>query len=1076
MRHLTVCLALAVALNAPSALANIYTVGSGAGCTHATIQAAINAADATSSNVADEIRLSGGSFTGQQLVVSVEAAHGALAINGGFADCTSTVPTPGAHSVISGPSALTGNPVIRVADTADLTLRNLEIREGNGGGGLVLETGAGTATSHITLDNTLVANNTSADGGGMRIANNNPATPPSRMRVELIGNSSVAFNVASVRGGGIACNNARLEMRNYAIVRENIVGTAGFSGSLDGGGIHAVDCELDISAIGPAGIGALYRNSAALQGRGGGLYLSGVRARADFYPVVAGESVVVQGNRAREGGGIAVADGARLNMYGNSFLLDNLADVSGGALWVAPASALGAETSVLVQSALDGAPEGAAACPSPEFCAGIYFNRAIDPAGNAMSGGVLEVAAGGEGTAQVDLRGVRIMSNRGFSLVSQESTPSRVSINGSLIAENRVDGSFAAFISASSSNGLVLSASTVVNNLFTNPSSLVFGTGTTCDPQDDAVGVHLRRSIIWQPGHGLLFTLFDPPQANCFTHLIANDFGWLDTAPDRLAIDPQFVNVSSGDYHLASTSPALDFAPAFPDDVVLGLGPRAINLPAVSDRFGPQDLGAFEQTFLTTVTAGLGTSGGSVSPPTQTVSYGQSADIVVTPATGWSAVMPPAGTCPTGSFNAPTYTTGAVLASCDVVVSFIHQTNLNLGVNANPAVFGQTLIISANLVEGASPTGSITFRDGASVLGSAPISGLSASIATDTLEPGTHVITAEYAGDAMNTPDTSQAINLVVNRAATTTTVAPIPAIRFGQGATVTATVGVPPPGSGAPGGTLVVSAGSAQCSFTLPATSCVLTPTEFSASLGVTAAYAGDARFLPSSGTQNLQVIPQFVGGTVSGLTASGLSLRLALNGELAGTYNVPMGATSFSFSQAVAVGASYAVTVVSHPPGLFCTVNNGSGTMPADDVGSVAVNCSNAPHAVLSGSLDNGTGFVRYGETLVYTAIVRNTGTAPANAVPVAGVANAALDSAGMTWTCTTQGGATCGNGGSGGFNDSAGLPIGGQVTYIVQVPVRAATPETTATFDIDVNAGEVSESDIDVLVLFRSGFETE
>ena len=82
--------------------------------------------------------------------------------------------------------------------------------------------------------------------------------------------------------------------------------------------------------------------------------------------------------------------------------------------------------------------------------------------------------------------------------------------------------------------------------------------------------------------------------------------------------------------------------------------------------------------------------------------------------------MPPAGDCPIGSFSAPTYTTGAVQASCNVVVSFIHQTNLNLGVSANPAVFGQTLIISANLVDGVSPTGNITFRDGANVLGTSP--------------------------------------------------------------------------------------------------------------------------------------------------------------------------------------------------------------------------------------------------------------------------------------------------------------------------------------------------------------------
>lgn len=148
----------------------------------------------------------------------------------------------------------------------------------------------------------------------------------------------------------------------------------------------------------------------------------------------------------------------------------------------------------------------------------------------------------------------------------------------------------------------------------------------------------------------------------------------------------------------------------------------------------------------------------------------------------------------------------------------------------------------------------------------------------------------------------------------------------------------------------------------------------------------------------------------------------------------------------------------------------------MPAEDVGNVAVACSNAPHAVLSGSIDNGQNFVRYGQTVVYTAIVRNTGTAAANDVPVAGAVSAALDGAASTWSCTVQGGASCGNAGSGGFNDSVDLPIGGQVTYTVQVPVRAVTPETLASFGFSANAGEISVVDTDIIVLFRDGFEAD
>lgn len=77
-------------------------------------------------------------------------------------------------------------------------------------------------------------------------------------------------------------------------------------------------------------------------------------------------------------------------------------------------------------------------------------------------------------------------------------------------------------------------------------------------------------------------------------------------------------------------------------------------------------------------------------------------------------------------------------------------------------------------------------------------------------------------------------------------------------------------------------------------------------------------------------------VGGTVSGLTGSGLVLQNNAADDLPITADGP-----FTFSTELADAAGYAVTVSTQPTGQTCSVSNGSGTIAAADVISVVVNC---------------------------------------------------------------------------------------------------------------------------------------
>jgi hypothetical protein len=80
----------------------------------------------------------------------------------------------------------------------------------------------------------------------------------------------------------------------------------------------------------------------------------------------------------------------------------------------------------------------------------------------------------------------------------------------------------------------------------------------------------------------------------------------------------------------------------------------------------------------------------------------------------------------------------------------------------NPSNFGQSVTFTAT-VTGVSPTGTVTFTDGATVLGTAALnSNGQATFTTSSLTVGSHAITAVYSGDTNNAAGTSAALTQVV--------------------------------------------------------------------------------------------------------------------------------------------------------------------------------------------------------------------------------------------------------------------------------------------------------------------------
>jgi len=182
---------------------------------------------------------------------------------------------------------------------------------------------------------------------------------------------------------------------------------------------------------------------------------------------------------------------------------------------------------------------------------------------------------------------------------------------------------------------------------------------------------------------------------------------------------------------------------------------------------------------------------------------------------------------------------------------------------STPAAFGQpatfTVTVVSNEPGGDLPTGTLTFSDGATVLGTSTelmdVGGVAtATFATAQLLGGAHTITAQYEGDALYAPSASAGFAHTVSPAATTPAVTlsgPSPST---VGQVVTFTVTVTPGANGIlPTGTLTLMDGATTLGVSTPLTdvggvaTATFTTTAGQLAVGarsITAVYAGDANF----------------------------------------------------------------------------------------------------------------------------------------------------------------------------------------------------------------------------------------
>ena len=163
--------------------------------------------------------------------------------------------------------------------------------------------------------------------------------------------------------------------------------------------------------------------------------------------------------------------------------------------------------------------------------------------------------------------------------------------------------------------------------------------------------------------------------------------------------------------------------------------------------------------------------------------------------------------------------------------------------------------------------------------------------------------------------------------------------------------IGLNGPGLVLTNGTDTLAVNSGATSFTMP------TPVAYTSGYvltiqtqpaGLACAVGNGTGTMPAGAVTDIAITctdqPFSLGGTISGL-GNNAGLTLSNGGDI---LIVAAGSNSFTMPTPVAFGSPYSVAVTTAPAGLYCTASNASATMPASNVASVLITCSDQSYTV--------------------------------------------------------------------------------------------------------------------------------
>ena len=219
----------------------------------------------------------------------------------------------------------------------------------------------------------------------------------------------------------------------------------------------------------------------------------------------------------------------------------------------------------------------------------------------------------------------------------------------------------------------------------------------------------------------------------------------------------------------------------------------------------------------------------------------------------------------TASYSGDTDFTRAVSTALTQVI-ILRAVTIRLSSSQNPASPGQTVTLSAAVVPAApatgTPTGTVTFLDGATMIGGGPMSldtNAQVTFSTASLSSGSHTLTVSYSGDGSFIDGTSPALTQVVSQS--------IPSVELtssqnpslpGQTVIFTVVVSAVAPSAATPTGTVTFLSGlTALGTETLVNGVATLSTSSLPDAVNsITAFYSGDATFVAASSPTLLQAV----------------------------------------------------------------------------------------------------------------------------------------------------------------------------------------------------------------------------
>jgi sugar lactone lactonase YvrE len=366
---------------------------------------------------------------------------------------------------------------------------------------------------------------------------------------------------------------------------------------------------------------------------------------------------------------------------------------------------------------------------------------------------------------------------------------------------------------------------------------------------------------------------------------------------------------------------------------------------------------------------------------------------------GTVTVTGPTATLPVSFSTAGTHTLTAVYTSTNVNITnatsapyaqqVLNVAALGLTSSVNPSLPAQLTTLTAALTALGTPTGTVKFYDGATLIGTATLSGNSASVSVSFTTTGNHILTAVYSGDTLTQTVTSAPLTQVVLYTTTvslTTSVNPVnvnanttltAAVKSTGTATATGTVTFK--SNGVTLGTGTISGGVATLAVSFPA------PGTYT----LTAVYSGDAGNQPATSAPIQQTVLGLVTVTLtSSVNPILLDNPTILTATLVSTGASPTGTVSF-FDGNTPIGTGAIVNGIVSISASF--VYAGTHTLSAAYSGDAANAPATSPGysqtvadftlTVATGSSSTGTtiagGTASY--SLVVTPIITTTLPAP-------------------------------------------------------------------------------------------------